>query len=699
MADLDLRRLAMVSCTLADGVTLSVGTGYLVSADLLLTASHVVPGDTGVTNVRVRTEIDGAWHDAISVAAWRDVDLDAVLIRLCDALPAVDPVEWAEEAFIENVPWQSIGFPRAGLVEDNERSWWKTVGLRGTLYAGGGGGQGKKQLDLGVADAPPPDQWGGASGAPVIVGGRLAGIIKQVPPAFQGDRLIGVPATLLLQSPTFRLALGEAWLAPDLLPKAQVWVLVVLSEAEDSELGQWVDGALQNDRDTIRQMVNGSFELQSVKVKIAEAMQSPAHWLSLVRALCLAPITVFDATNFEPAIMLAMGVRAVVRRRLTITSTARALSAAQLGMLPFNIKETKLIHHGNSYELGDERHPYKAIAAAIKKGWQESCTQPRYLDLPAYDGVRCAYPASVDNDIGAVERILMLCPFSEGYARNWLTLSNALAQRYARRRPARMLDLASPRLVGQALYEGIRWSRTCVIDWTGWRANVFFEFGVRLACAPIGPVCLIDAADPAADGTDPLLQKRRLLQMWGPTVYRVLPDGNPGGIAENHRMLSAAFAVHDAIAADRAPAVPLTAVPHDATYRTCRENFEWTQEGLTIEPNEFLRRSVVDPYGPDPQHAGVQPILYADNTNFSSALEVSIRERWVAAWYYLANRYPEEQWAGNYELREKIRTLANQVLQFGPRKDETDPHLRALRDSLYDVIDRLDDLGGRERVQ
>jgi hypothetical protein len=695
VADLDLRRLALVRCALADGTT-AVGTGYLVSCDLLLTASHVVPADAGVTNLSVRIESDGIWRDALTQAVWRDADLDAVLIRLRKPQPDLAPVEWAEDAVETDLPWHSVAFPKAGLIEKDGRSSWKTVGLGGRLYAGGGGGQGSKQLDLGVDDAPSPELWGGASGAPVVVGGRLAGIIKQVPPNFHGDRLIGVPVTSLLKSPDFRIALADTWLALESLPKAQAWVLVVLSEAEDTELGRWVDGALQNDREAILEMVDASFELQTVKVRIAEAIESPARWLSLVKALCLAPIAIFDATDFEAAVMLALGVRAVVRRGVTITSTARELSEKNLANMPFNMKETKLIHHGDAYELRDERHPYKAIAAAIKKGWHESRAQPRYLDLPAYDGVRCPYPASSQDDVGTVERILMLCPFAESYARNWLVLSGALAQRYPRRGPSRMLDMASPRLVGQALYEGIRWSRTCIIDWTSWRANVFFELGVRLACSNIGPVCLIDAADPATSGVDPSPQKSQLLKLWRPTVYRVSQDDNPRVVAGNRRALSAAFGAHDAVAADRAPAVPLAVVSHDATYRTCRQTFEWAQEGITIEPHEMLRRSVVEPFGPDPQHAGVQPILYAaDNAGFSLALEVSIRERWVAAWYYIANRHPREQWSSNSALREEVRTLANQVLQFGPRKDETDPFLIALRDTLYDVIDEIEDINGR----
>ena len=54
-----------------------------------------------------------------------------------------------------------------------------------------------------------------------------------------------------------------------------------------------------------------------------------------------------------------------------------------------------------------------------------------------------------------------------------------------------MLDLRSPRLVGQALYEQVRWSSWCLVDLTEWRPNVFFELGVRLACSERDPMCII----------------------------------------------------------------------------------------------------------------------------------------------------------------------------------------------------------------
>ena len=693
MAEIDRRRLALVRCTLSGGAGAKVGTGYFISADLLLTASHVVPID-GLERIDLRTEADGVWHAAQALAVWRDELADAVLLRVDQALDQVDDIAWADEGFGANVPWHSAGYPVAALSEQAGHTEWHTVGLAGTLYGVGGGGQGRKALDLGVDHPPLASRWAGASGAPVFVGERLAGIIKEVPPDFQGDRLLGVPATALLQSHSFRLALSKPWRVPDAQAQAP-WVLVVLSEASDTELGDWVDGTLQNDGADIALAMGRAPQPAGVRISINDALQSPGHWLQLVKLLCAAPLAVFDATDFEPAVMLALGVRAVVRRGVTITSTARVLTPEQLAALPFNIKETKLVYHGYAYKPGDEKHPYRTLAGAIKSGWRELHNQPRYLDLPAYDGVRCPYPSAYTGDIGAVERVLVLCSFDPQFDPNWLTLANALALRYARREPSRMLDAPSPRLVGQALYEGIRWAKSCVVDWTGWRPNVFFELGVRLACADLGPICLIDAADPGIAGAAALPQMRRLLELLRPTAYLPTPSDERQLAAQRRKPLLDAFNLHDAIAAGTPPALPATALPHDATYRTCIDNFEWSQEGITTLPHEALRRSVQDPFGPDPHAEGRQPILFSVNPGYSAELGRSVRERWIAAWYYLVNRHPEDhpdekqRWANNPALREALRTLANQVLQFGPAKDDPDPHLQELRKQLTRVLIRL----------
>jgi hypothetical protein len=310
------------------------------------------------------------------------------------------------------------------------------------------------------------------------------------------------------------------------------------------------------------------------------------------------------------------------------------------------------------------------------------------LDLPAYDAVRCPLPSSYKDDLSAVERILVLCSFRESYESNWDYVANALALHYPKRKPARMLDIFSPRLVGQALYEGIRWSRTCVVDWTEWRANVFFELGVRLACGEAGAVTVIDRRSSEALGHEKKQQYGALFRLFAPTEYDV-GDGDS---------IRVAFARHDAIAYKSPPAVPIDVVPHDATYNTCIDAFDWAQEPLTFEPHDALRRTVQEPFGKDHQAVGRPPVLFSANPTFRKYLERGAQERWVAAWYYLAHRYPEEQWQNDATVRAALRKLGNEVLQFGLR-DASDPHLVALKDSIYEMLDRLSDLDGAKALE
>jgi hypothetical protein len=661
-----------------------IGTGYIVGADLILTASHVIP-EGNVSELQVRTEHDAKLHAVLPVPVWRDATLDAMLLRLASPLPKAPEISWVEADFEDDAQWHSSGYPVAAKIERDGQTEWKTVGLGGSLHAHGGGGQGLRELELTVEAPPPAEQWAGISGAPVFVGDRLAGLIKEVPESFQGSRLAAVPATVLLQSHGFRLALASRWLEP--LPQG-IWVLTVLSEANKGTKGlaDWVDGVLKKDSKSARELesdLGSAPHPESVRVRITEALQSPGHWLRFVRALCAAPIAVFDATGFEPAVMLALGVRAVVRRGVTLTSTADVLTPAQLSQLPFNIQETKLIHHGSGYDPKDFKHPLNMIPAAIRKGWQELNAQPNYLDLPAYGAVRSPFPAADANGESSVNRLLVLCSFAKDHEPNWLHTANALVAHYPDRQAVRMLDVASPRLVGQALYEGIRWAHTCLVDWTGWRANVFFEFGVRLACADIGPVKVIElGAAEAAAAPDALRQRQQLIALFEPAGYRVAPDDDA---------IEAALLVHDAIVDQRPPALAATRLPHDATHCMCREAFEWKREHITVEPHELLRSSIEAPFGKDPQAAGRSPLLFSTNPDYNRELDRSVKERWIAAWYYLGHRYPQSRWREDRALRDALRRLGNDVLQFGiPAPNE--PHLLTLRNKIYNVIDKLDEL-------
>ena len=679
MSGFTKRRLTLVLAThLRNGSeAFDVGTGYFLTSDLVLTASHVVP-EAGVTRLEVRTENDGEWRNANLTPVWRDAALDAVLLRVETPLPDVDEPEWLEGDIQDDAGWRSSGYPDASKIDRGGRPAWKTAGLSGKLLASGGGGQGPKELELSVESPPPADLWTGISGAPVFVGDRLAGIVKEVPTGFQGARLAAVPSSALLANHGFRLALTPPWPEP---VAERVWVLVVLSEAKKGKgLADWVDQALFSDYTAIDLAVGTGLREKCIRLQITDALESPGRWLRFLKVLCKAPIAVFDATGFEPAVMLALGIRAVVRRGVTLTSTADKLSPAHLSQLPFNIQETKLIHHGVAYPPNDVKHPLRTIGPAIKRGWQELDSQPHYLDLPAYDAVRGPYPAADATGESSITRVLVLCPFAEVHEPNWNQISNALAFRGAK--PARMLDITSPRLVGQALYEGIRWARTCVVDWTGWRANVFFELGVRLAAADIGPVCVIEkvAADAVARG-EGLKQLALLTTLIGPTSYRLDDDAAEG--------LKSALAVHDAIVKQHPPAVPASQLPHDATFRACLDWFESSQEHITMDPHEFLRASIEAPFGKDVQAGGRSPLLFSANEDYNKGLDRSVKERWLAAWFYITSRYPKETWKVDAVRRATVKKLANDVLQFGLPKGG-DPTLNPLRDSIYDALDEID---------
>lgn len=678
MAGFDIERLALICVPLPDG-SFRYGTGYVIRADLLLTASHVL-AEGGSDGVQVRLESDGSWRSVASAPVWRDASLDAAIIELTSPVEDLSgQVPWYEGDLDEDVEWHSVGYPLAGLAVQGPRALQKTVSVGGRVLSRGGRGQGRRELELTVEAAAAAEQWSGLSGSPVFAAGRLAGIIKEAPSAFGGRRLVALPTSALLERAAFRLALADAWLEP---PASGSWVLVVQSEmSKKGRLGLagWVESAISKRRAQLASVLPAPLAEKVVQIRIEDALASPGRWLQLVRALCAAPIAAFDATGFEPGVMMALGVRAVVRRGVTMTSTSELLTPAQLSSLPFNIQETRLMHHGSGYGPGDVRHPLQRIPSAIEHGWQELQRQVRYMDLPAYDAVRCPYPPRDLDGISATNRMLVLCSFAHSYEPNWLHVANALLAHNPNSEAVRLMDLASPRLVGQSLYEGIRWATTCVVDWTDWRANVFFELGVRLACAELGPINIIEQSQvDEARAPNALTQKGLLTELLGCVGYRL---GDDGAVQD-------ALDAHDAIVHGRPRAGILAALPHDATYQTCRDAFEWRRESITELPHDLLRATIEAPFGDDPQAAGRSPLLFSTNASYSQELNRSIRERWLAAWYYLYHRHPRARWSEDPALREQLMRLGQDVLQFA-LANPAEPHLVELRAQIEAVLNDL----------
>ena len=671
----DPRRLALVVCTVraAGGEKQTVGTGYFLTDKLVLTASHVVPDNAAKIGVRVQESSDH-WYRADTTAVWRDVPLDAVLIRAARPIEATEPVIWHEGWPTENGPWNSTAYPIASGQETDDHTEYKSAGLDGTFYAQGGAGQGERTLELSVNAEPENGRWGGISGAPIFVGNKLLGIIKSVPNSFTGTRLTGVPAELLWRNPAFRLALAPQWL--DDFP-SDLWVLVLLSDGDKTELETTVGGALRRGKKDLALAAGRPVSDEPIVVGITDALQSAERWLKVVRALCIAPIALIDVTDFQPAVMVLLGIRAVVKRGITLTSTANNLDGTELSRLPFNIQEGKLMCHRGTYQIGDPKHPLNMIAKAIRDGLRELRSHSGYLDLPVYEAVRCKLPDSPSGHSEVRDSILVLCSFHNEYQDHWIHLSNRLAMAYPEREVVRMRDISSPRLVGQALYEHIRWSTTCVIDWSHWRPNVLFEFGVRLACSELGSINLIEKSD--ADSAAGVGQKAKLIDLFQPVVYSRKGDARP---------LREAMDRHEKIKQQCPLPLPRTALPHDAIYRICIQEFDWSQEEITLRPHQLLQGSAEAQFGKDPQKRGEIPVLFSGNFQFKQALENSVQERWIAAWCYLRNRYATDDFRSNTNLRNELISLGENVLQWLTKSGEK--RLETLRTEIFEMIDELE---------
>jgi len=198
--------------------------------------------------------------------------------------------------------------------------------------------------------------------------------------------------------------------------------------------------------------------------------------------------------------------------------------------------------------------------------------------------------------------------------------------------PVRMLDLRSPRLVGQALYEQIRWASRCLVDWTGWRPNVFFELGVRLACSEYDPLCTIQRNSVDGTGARPseLSQYELLRKLLDPVEY------DPARPRE--ALVGALEAWTGAPRLWNARTPSHRRLPPAATFDVAQASFQWRLDAMLTPPHTELRVTAEQILGKDQERRPERLTLFADNNQFDTALRASVRERWIAAWLYLKHR-------------------------------------------------------------
>ena len=229
-------RVVAVAATLRDGRE-QLGSGYLVSGRLVLTAEHCTRDKaTGEPAARLRVvrASDGAMADVAGVVA--DRGLDVAVLQLADGAPwdaSLTPplfarVDQSQSGVLEDCA--GIGF--ALFQRDPDRRTRHTSEFHGTIYQTDERESGRLLMreplihpgpvtDPGGAalsgpDGTGPSPWGGLSGALMFYRGRAIGVVVEHHPRQGPSALRAVGFERIAHSASIRECLGLP--GPDGLP-------------------------------------------------------------------------------------------------------------------------------------------------------------------------------------------------------------------------------------------------------------------------------------------------------------------------------------------------------------------------------------------------------------------------------------------------------------------------------------------------
>lgn len=675
MTEFDPLRVALVAAEPAEDSASgeSVATGYFLTGDLVLTVGHVA--DRPDWTFRVRAEVGGPDdHWSAAKPQWTGGSgVDAMLLRTTRQFG-----DWAPPSFstdMDNGTWQSSGYPKAAA--DEKKSNRKTLPLKGSF--GISRGQGPQELALRTEYNISPNwdtYWKGISGAPVFSAGQddnsgLIGIITDASRALL-DGLVGLPIMSLLDDIHFRSIIYPSFLGQ--LP-ANPFCLVLTSETSTSDLIGQTSGVISGFGDVDVQFQE--LHKTPVEIPILKAVESVENWAATVDAVARADYLIADVTSFEPAVMLLLGIRSVLRRGVTISVTDGPSPADITGgkpadissELPFNVKETRVLSFKDNEDFYDDLH------LAMAEGAANLSRDANYLDLPAYLAVRSPRPeswAETDRD-----SMLVLCPFMKDYSNFYeKKLRQIIRGHTGNKIPSRMIDLKSPRLVGQALYEQIRWSSWCIVDWSHWRANVFFELGVRLACSERDPLCIIQRSDDPRDQQSGELRQKELLQkLINPVIY------DPKDPREKLKAALESWSKQPLLVNERSPSQET--LPSAATFSVAQDSFLWQTDAMLTSPHIEQRREVELIFGSDPEKQPERLVLFSDNKQFEAKLQAAAIEKWIAAWLYLRHLSTADDALRSNDA--ELNDVANRVLY--ALNASQDPRHIQLRQEIDDFLE------------
>lgn len=678
------------------------GTGFYVGGRYVLTALHVV-ADTGTrppTFLRSITLQFTETSQPISATVAEDlcsVDGDWAVLELKEPPPAI-AIELGPEP-VKGVEWETYGFPDIAptgmsidgdvsnpnlhpLQESDELPKHPLIQLYGKQAAAGMGAR-----------------MNGFSGAPCLVNDKAVGILRStLKEEFingrqqrllftQAGTLYATPARSVFefQAKRRKAILPGSWAPPGIIMQDFV---VVLSQCEPDSTGEATSAqqvALRGVAWQAYRNVKDRGLGEPYFLAAADAVSSQDRLQECVHMLCNAKVVVFDMTDFEPAIMFLAGIRAVVRRGVTLLSIGNDYALGKELKIPFNITDANIVAHSREQNRSTIGNSVMLLTRRIERGL-DAIHSPQYLDLPVYDAIR-RLPVERRGIIPSIEGVLVLCPFEAPYATFWdENLKPALVGELEKLRSkskliglasfgvSRSFELNSPRLVSHAVYEAIRRVQSCVIDLSGWSANVLFELGVRLAASGGRTACIIAGN-----------WKRKVRKEWLPQCRSLeshfVADGfryNPVQTWEGQAAFSNAYGPD---------AMPLkSTLLAGGLHRLVEHALDVDSEPAS-RPVFLDLQDQATMFSRDPGQGGrPKPVgLFPGNAKLIKLEEAAEYERLLAAWLYVSNRFTSEEILGNATTRD----AAYKVIQslFERHADRLTAESKSAAGDMMDKID------------
>lgn len=650
-----------------------LGTAFYVGDGYALSALHVVatPSEGPLSPKARQLTLDfvDAGHVCAASIVLHDVGNDWVVLK-CEPPPPVRPVECGVSVQ-QNDAWLSYGFP--------------SIAAHGLSFEG-------RVMDANARDPLNPDVWAlqlfsdqaaaglgasmsGFSGSPCMVGDKAVGILRS---ALQSSVLDGrgaaqavtvagtsyaCPAAVVVDrwvSDTNQVPLPGAWTARQ---TSSDFAVVLTGQQRPLEQERLLRVATEA-RDLLPHARLGA----PWPVDAIAAVDNQAALLEAVRLLCRARVVVFDVSGFTPAVMLLLGIRAAVRRGVTILSVGGAYVLGKHLNVPFNLQDANIVSHSVDQERADDRfmRPIPLLAARILRGLS-AVDSPFHFDLPVYEAVR-RLPATRRGIRAASSGVLVLCSFDAKYVKStWLkrlkpAFENQLAKLRAQQDSfdrsddplgvSRSFELNSPQLVSRAIYEEMRRAQCCVVDLTEWAPTVVFELGVRLAVSPHPTACMIEKSWAERPGLDAGAQ--RLLQLLAPQALRY-------DLAEKDYLNDRAYAA----AYGPQAALPRSGVAGGAVYRAVERDLDVAHEPAArpvwrelLDASQLFARQTL-------QGGTTKPVgLFPANRALTDQEEQADFDRLLASVLFIIHRHGEaaalsDTGGMSAALREALRGLFN----------------------------------------